>query len=90
MITVTGLRLLPVAPFTVVNMVAGAGHIRFWDFVLGTAFGMAPGILAITLLEVETKTVISEREITNFVILAFVVALIIAGGVIVRQKFGKR
>jgi len=89
-ITVTGLRLLPIAPYTIVNMVAGAGHIRFWHFVLGTAFGMAPGITAITLLKVQMGAVISERQITDFLILALVVALVVAGAVLIRQKFAKR
>ena len=40
-------RNLPVAPFTIVNMVAGASHIKLGDFLLGTALGMAPGIVAI-------------------------------------------
>ena len=38
-------RLLPIAPFSVVNAVAGASHIRLRDFMLGTALGMAPGII---------------------------------------------
>ena len=37
------LRLVPVAPFMVVNLVAGASHVRFRDFVLGTTLGMLPG-----------------------------------------------
>jgi phospholipase D1/2 len=41
-------RMLPVAPFAVVNLVAGALRIRPRDFALGTAIGMAPGILLIT------------------------------------------
>jgi uncharacterized membrane protein YdjX (TVP38/TMEM64 family) len=40
-------RLVPVAPFAVVNMVAGASHIRLRDLVLGTLLGMVPGTLAI-------------------------------------------
>ncbi|KVK84545.1 hypothetical protein WS90_11160 [Burkholderia cepacia] len=38
------LRLLPIAPFAVVNLVAGASHIGLRDFVVGTAIGMLPGI----------------------------------------------
>lgn len=48
LITVAIVRNLPVAPFTVVNLVAGASHIRFKDYLLGTALGMAPGILAVS------------------------------------------
>ncbi|SMP70114.1 Phosphatidylserine/phosphatidylglycerophosphate/cardiolipin synthase [Noviherbaspirillum suwonense] len=38
-------RVLPVAPFAVVNVVAGASHIRLRDFLIGTVLGMAPGIV---------------------------------------------
>lgn len=48
-LAVTALRLLPVAPFAVVNLVAGASHLRLRDFLIGTALGMAPGILGIAL-----------------------------------------
>jgi uncharacterized membrane protein YdjX (TVP38/TMEM64 family) len=46
------LRLLPVAPYSIVNAVVGASHIRLRDFLLGTAFGMAPGI-AVTVIFVD-------------------------------------
>jgi phospholipase D1/2 len=42
------IRNIPVAPFTIVNLVAGASHIKLRDFLMGTALGMMPGILAIT------------------------------------------
>ena len=43
------LRFVPVAPFMVVNLVAGASHVRARDFVLGTAIGVLPGSIAIVL-----------------------------------------
>ncbi len=45
------LRVVPVAPYTVVNLMAGATHISWRDFLFGTAAGMGPGILAIMLFE---------------------------------------
>lgn len=39
------LRLVPVAPFTLVNLVVGASRIRLRDCLLGTAIGMTPGIV---------------------------------------------
>jgi uncharacterized membrane protein YdjX (TVP38/TMEM64 family) len=41
------IRLMPVAPYSIVNIVAGATHIRFRDFMFGTFLGMLPGTLAI-------------------------------------------
>ncbi len=43
------LRLVPVAPFTVVNLVAGASQVRAGDFLIGTALGMLPGTLLLIL-----------------------------------------
>lgn len=43
LLAVVAVRMVPIAPFAIVNMVAGASHIRLRDMVLGTALGMAPG-----------------------------------------------
>lgn len=50
-LTVALIRVVPVAPFTLVNMVAGASHISARSFIVGTAIGMCPGILAIVIFE---------------------------------------
>ncbi|NRO98484.1 hypothetical protein GWC77_21405 [Paraburkholderia sp. NMBU_R16] len=48
-VTMMVLRLLPIAPFTVVNLVAGASHISLRDYLLGTMLGMLPGtVLTVT------------------------------------------
>jgi len=44
-------RFVPLAPFAVVNAVAGACQIRFVDFLLATALGMSPGIFMIVVLQ---------------------------------------
>jgi phospholipase D1/2 len=43
-------RLLPVAPFTIVNLVAGALRLRFAVFMVGSLLGLVPGIVLIALL----------------------------------------
>ena len=45
-LAVTALRLLPIAPFTLVNLLAGAAQINLRNFLLGTLFGMLPSIVA--------------------------------------------
>jgi phosphatidylserine/phosphatidylglycerophosphate/cardiolipin synthase-like enzyme/uncharacterized membrane protein YdjX (TVP38/TMEM64 family) len=44
------IRLVPVAPFTVVNLVAGVSEIRLRDFTLGSAIGLLPGLVLASLL----------------------------------------
>lgn len=48
-LAIVAVRMVPVAPFAIVNMVAGSVHIRPRDFILGTLLGMAPGTLALAL-----------------------------------------
>jgi uncharacterized membrane protein YdjX (TVP38/TMEM64 family) len=49
LLAVIAVRMVPVAPFAVINMIAGASHIGLRDLLLGTLLGMAPGTLAIAL-----------------------------------------
>ncbi|RLT94996.1 MAG: hypothetical protein D9N11_15365, partial [Ketobacter sp.] len=49
-LSVAAIRLLPVAPFTIVNMVAGASHIKLKDFLLGSTLALSPALFAIVLL----------------------------------------
>src|SRR5258708_19596095 len=50
LVAVTLVRLLPGAPFMVVNAVMGAMPIRPSHFLLGPGLGVMPGILAATVL----------------------------------------
>ncbi len=77
-LTIALVRNLPVAPFSVVNMIAGASRIDFKDFLLGTALGMAPGILLITGFAERLLRLIEEPSWGN---LAWAgLALILLGG----------
>lgn len=46
-LAVTFLRLAAIAPFTVINLIAGASNVKFRDYLIGTVLGMSPGILAL-------------------------------------------
>ncbi|MHA3025885.1 TVP38/TMEM64 family protein [Chromohalobacter israelensis] len=48
--TMVFFNLLPLAPFTLTNMLAGACHLRFRDYMVGSTLGIAPGLLGVTLL----------------------------------------
>ncbi len=67
-ISVAALRMLPIAPFTFINLAAGASHVRFPDFIAGTFLGMAPGILVITLLGNQLGRVLSDPEPAQLVL----------------------
>ncbi len=46
LLAVIAVRIVPIAPFAIVNMVAGASHIRLRHMLLGTLLGIAPGTVA--------------------------------------------
>ncbi|MGM0417372.1 MAG: TVP38/TMEM64 family protein [Thermodesulfobacteriota bacterium] len=57
------INLFPVAPFTMTNMLAGASHMRFADYFIGSAIGILPGLAAVTLIGSQLGALIfSERE----------------------------
>lgn len=55
-LAIVAVRVIPIAPFTVVNMIAGATHIRTRDFLLGTVLGELPGLLAIAVFVDQVTT----------------------------------
>lgn len=62
--TMTWINLLPLAPFTVTNMLAGAFHLRFRDYMIGSTLGIVPGLAAVTLLgsQLGALVVAASRE----------------------------
>ena len=48
--TMTLINLLPLAPFTLTNMMAGAFRLRFRDYMIGSLLGIVPGLAGVTLL----------------------------------------
>lgn len=46
LIAVLGIRIVPVAPFLVESVVAGAARTNLWHYTLGTMLGMTPGVAA--------------------------------------------
>jgi uncharacterized membrane protein YdjX (TVP38/TMEM64 family) len=48
-VAVAVLRIVPVAPFAVFNLVAGISHLGSRQFLIGTLIGLTPGLGAITL-----------------------------------------
>jgi uncharacterized membrane protein YdjX (TVP38/TMEM64 family) len=78
-LAVAAVRLVPIAPFAVVNMVAGATHIRLRDLLLGTALGMLPGTLGMVIFLDPIIATLRQPNQTSVVILLLIVALISVG-----------
>ena len=59
LLAMTLLRLVPLAPFAIESIVAGAIHMRVWHVALGTAIGLIPGTLATTIFGDQIETALS-------------------------------
>lgn len=77
LLAVVTVRVLPLAPFTVVNLAAGASKIRLRDFLLGTVLGMLPGILAITVFSDRMLAVLRDPSGPALAALAAVAAALV-------------
>jgi phosphatidylserine/phosphatidylglycerophosphate/cardiolipin synthase-like enzyme/uncharacterized membrane protein YdjX (TVP38/TMEM64 family) len=79
-------RLLPIAPFSVVNAVAGASHIRLREFLIGTVLGMLPGVLAIVLFVDRVSAAVTDPRPYNFLTLAAVGLVVVAIAVFIHRR----
>jgi uncharacterized membrane protein YdjX (TVP38/TMEM64 family) len=76
-LAVAVVRLLPIAPYVVVNLVMGAMRIRLRDFVLGSLVGIVPGMLAATVLSEQiSRLLVAPAEINGWLIAIAVVLLV--------------
>jgi phosphatidylserine/phosphatidylglycerophosphate/cardiolipin synthase-like enzyme/uncharacterized membrane protein YdjX (TVP38/TMEM64 family) len=74
-ITVAALRMVPVAPFTVVNLVAGASSIPVFDYAAGTLLGMLPGLIMISAVGHQFARILTAPSAADF---AWLTAAVIA------------
>ncbi|WP_407194337.1 VTT domain-containing protein [Bradyrhizobium sp. STM 3566] len=69
-LAVVVIRMIPVAPFSLVNVVAGASTLPLRDFLVGTLLGMMPGILAMAVLGAQIADLARNASWSNILLLA--------------------
>lgn len=89
-LAMVALRMLPVAPYTIVNVVAGATHIRWKDFMLGTLLGMAPGIILTSVFVRQVLASARNPGPGSFLTLAAIIAAMLTFSWLVWRHFGNR
>jgi uncharacterized membrane protein YdjX (TVP38/TMEM64 family) len=78
LLAMTLLRLVPIAPFAIESIVAGAVRMKLWHVALGTALGLIPGTLATTVFGDQIETALSGGSF-NWWVVGGVAALLGAG-----------
>lgn len=73
--SVLAVRVVPVASFTLVNLVAGASHTRFRHFLPGTILGVLPGLLIVAIVADRAGAIIRNPAPLEFVLLAAAIIL---------------
>ncbi|RZI39115.1 DedA family protein, partial [Herbaspirillum sp. HC18] len=68
-LAVVVIRMLPIAPFSVVNVVAGASTLPLRDFMVGTLLGSTPGILAMAVLGSQIAELARNASWSNILLL---------------------
>ena len=76
-ISVALLRLVPVAPFVVVNLVAGVSQMKLRTFVAGSCIGMIPGMLGVVFVTYQAKSAYTDPTWQTWVFLALGIAALI-------------
>ncbi|MGE0171202.1 MAG: VTT domain-containing protein [Oligoflexales bacterium] len=71
------IRILPVAPNSLINYVAGMSHMKFSKFLLGTVIGILPGALLLTFLQRNLLDFVMTRDLKSLVFSALVVLAVI-------------
>ena len=82
---VIALRVLPVAHFHAVSLIAGASSIGFWPYVNGTLIGTVPGIAAIAAVGNQAKRLLLDPDITGLIVLAAIGAFTLIMFAIMRR-----
>jgi phospholipase D1/2 len=85
LIAMTALRLVPLAPFAVEGIVAGAVGVKLWHFLLGTALGILPGTLAATVFGNELQSALEDPGKVNYWLIGGALALMVVATLLVRR-----
>jgi len=88
-IAVAMVRMVPVAPFSLVNVAAGTIGVPFRDYLFGTFLGLAPGTVLICVFGSELKDLLRDPSPTRVITVVVIAAawILFALGV---QRFVSR
>jgi phosphatidylserine/phosphatidylglycerophosphate/cardiolipin synthase-like enzyme/uncharacterized membrane protein YdjX (TVP38/TMEM64 family) len=89
-LAVAAVRMMPVAPYSLVNLAAGAVRVPFRDFVYGTFLGMSPGVVGITFFQNQLKDMIRNPSALTLIVLTSGLCLMLLGIFAFRRWFAGR
>jgi uncharacterized membrane protein YdjX (TVP38/TMEM64 family) len=87
LLAMTLLRLVPLAPFAVESIVAGAIRMKLWHVVAGTAIGLLPGTLTTTIFGDAIETAVTGSGPVNWWLVGGALAVLAVGAWAVKRWF---
>jgi uncharacterized membrane protein YdjX (TVP38/TMEM64 family) len=78
-------RLVPIAPYSIVSLAAGAAGVRRVPYLAGTALGMAPGIALYAVFIDRALAVIADPRPLSWAMLLFAIVLIVAVALLLKR-----
>lgn len=69
------INLLPIAPFTLTNLMAGASHMKFRDYMIGSTIGIVPGLAVVTVLGSQIGALLSATDKSDVALAVGIVAV---------------
>jgi uncharacterized membrane protein YdjX (TVP38/TMEM64 family) len=82
-------RFLPIAPYTMVNILAGAFRMRLMDYTAGTLVGLLPGVVIMTLIENQLEKAVYQPTTWNVLALAGVASLLLMASFWIKRRLMK-
>lgn len=68
------LRVVPVAPFVVINVIAGALKIRLSDFLIGNFLGSSLPVIGTGIVVFEMQRIVQTKNLRNYLLLVLVLS----------------
>lgn len=89
-ISVAVLRLVPVAPFVVINLVAGLSKLKITTFVAGSIIGMLPGMAGVVFVTSQAKSVYKDPNLETGALLIGGILLLVGLTFGIKRFYKKR
>jgi len=89
-LTVAAMRIVPVAPYTIVNVVMGSARVRLQSYIVGTVIGLAPGIVTISLFTDSVQRAASDPGPKSYIMLIVVGVAAVSGAMCIKKWISSR
>lgn len=84
------INILPIAPFTLTNMLAGSVRMPFARYMLGSAIGIIPGLVAVTVFGAQLSDLLVAQSPREWLVAALIGLLAITGFVVLHRVIRAR